>query len=224
MTSDCWKFQGRNDPYIHLVLWNATWFGHNDSGSETKCGQVYPKQWSLWHHIFNVGLQPGLIASDEATDLWQRTKESFRVLLFLDRNHEGFGREDHRTFCRFFKLRFRAKEHKTCLCESCSINIGCVKKKMVVAQSLMFQLVDSCRKISYAPLVTITLTLKTKLIFVVWYGWTFAPSCWSFRKHQGPKREPRAGFIYYKDPFVCGYSLCNQKWKLVFKKDTVKWL
>ncbi len=57
-----------------------------------------------------------------------KDKESFRVLLFLDRNHEGFGREDHRTFCRFFKLRFRAKEHKTCLCESCSINIGCVKK------------------------------------------------------------------------------------------------
>ncbi len=45
------------------------------------------------------------------------------------------------------------------LCESCSINIGCVKK-MVVAKSLMFQLVDSCRKISYAPLVTITLTSK----------------------------------------------------------------
>ncbi len=146
---------------------------------------------AYWHHIFNVGLQPGLIASDEATNLWQRTKESFRVQLFLDHHHKGFGREDHRMFCRLFKLQFRAKEHKTFvwvmlhkywLCEK----NGCSQKFDVPISRFLQK--NKLRTLGYD-----NIDLKTKLIFVVLYGWTFAPSCWSFRKHQRPKREPRVG-------------------------------
>ncbi len=70
---------------------------------------------------------------------------------------------------------------------------------MVVAQSFDVPIrYDSCRKISYAPLVTITLTLKTKLNLCCMIWMDICTQLLVFQKHQGPKREPKRALFTTK--------------------------
>lgn len=174
-----------------------------------QCFMIWDHKVALFGDIQH-GFQPGLIASDEATKAMPDKGELQSTAIFGPPSCRGLVEKITGRSASLFKLRFWAKEHRTCLCESCSINIGCEKKKLIVTQVLMVQLVDSSRKNILRALGYDNIDLKTKLIFVVWYRRTFAPSCWSFRERQGPKREPRPSFTCYKAPIVCRYSPCNQ--------------